>query len=108
LGIWVKIFLFFFFSFVSFVFFIRASVIKGMFFLTQIFENAAVIDMCAPADRGAALALNGAMLGIGLISGSVISVVLGSWLNHAFPFLLASLFSFAMLLGKKKKNFPFF
>ena len=76
-----------------------AAVIKGTFFMTQTFENAAVVDLSVPSERGAALALNGAMLGLGLISGSLMSVGLGTLMAHAAPYLVASLFSALMLVA---------
>ena len=76
-----------------------AAVVKGMFFMSQTFENAAVVDVSLPAERGAGLALNGAMMGIGLITGSLISYRFGALLNHAFPFLFATVCSVVMLVG---------
>ena len=76
-----------------------AAVIKGAFFMTQTFENAAVVDLCAPAERGPALAMNGAMLGVGLISGSLVSVGLGTLMQHAAPYLVAAILSGIMLVS---------
>lgn len=67
--------------------------------MTQTFENAAVVDLSPPEDRGAALALNGAMLGLGLISGSGMSIGLGKLMAHAAPYLVASLVSLLMLIS---------
>ena len=72
---------------------------QGLFFMTMTFENATVVDVNAPADRGTGLALNGAMMGIGLIVGSLISYRFGYMLDHAFSFVVATFASILMLLG---------
>lgn len=76
-----------------------AAVIKGAFFMSQTFENAAVVDLSGAHERGAHLALNGAMLGIGLIGGSLVSVGMGALMHHAAPYLVASVLSAAMLVA---------
>ena len=79
---------------------------KGAFFMTQTFENASVVDLSPPQSRGAALAVNGAMLGLGLITGSLISVGLGTLMKHAAPYLVASICHFLCWLlcfGSKKR-----